>query len=201
MKMCVKSILLLMAISVSLKCVQSADSSKEQKDSKSELSSGLIETVPDSKHDVGEEDDNTRSNQKNNFSEPRFAQLFNARSRRPRISEPRHISRPKPTLPSFIRNTPALQPVTFAPPPAPTARAVVAARTAKTTAAPIRTTASSRTRNSRNERTTSTTTSASARRSRTREQSANSGQVASSSAESPQKRRFGGTFKSTTPRN
>lgn len=145
------------------------------------------------------ESDNANDN-RNNFSDPRFATLFNRGSRRPRPIVARHVAKPKPTLPSFIRNTPSLQPVTFAPTQRPDRIAnngVVAARAARTTAAPIRTTSS---RSRSNARTTSTTTtpSPSNRRSRAREQLAASGQLPDTNSN---RRKFGGVFKSTTPRS
>ena len=201
-----KCLFLLFTASVILKCVVCADSKPEDEDIEGdeELPSDLVEIVPET---VLKKSNNSIPNtQKSQFSEERFAHLFNVRTRRPRLTNPRYIITPRPTLPSFIRNTAAYQRATFAPPIAQTARAVVASRIARTTAAPIRTTTQSsrarslNSRNDRNDRTTSSTQSpASAdRRSRVRDQLTASGQLPAA-----KERRFGGTFRSssTTPRS
>lgn len=67
----------------------------------------------------GEEDEErktTKDPKKANFQEERFTNLFHSRSRsRSRLPPVRYTTRVKPTLPSFIRNTPSLRPVTFPP--------------------------------------------------------------------------------------
>lgn len=68
-------------------------------------------------NDDDEEDKSTTKDPKKaNFQEERFSNLFNSRSRsRARLPPVRYTSRARPTLPSFIRNTPTPRPVTFQP--------------------------------------------------------------------------------------
>lgn len=87
----------------------------------------LIEEVEEKEEKSKEErngnrdndDDNkssTKDPKKANFQEERFSNLFNSRSRsRARLPPVRYTTRVKPTLPSFIRNTPTPRPVTFQP--------------------------------------------------------------------------------------
>jgi hypothetical protein len=53
---------------------------------------------------------NEVNHKKAHFSEDRFTKLFQSRRQRPRPSplSPRFASKPKPTLPSFIKNTPPI---------------------------------------------------------------------------------------------
>jgi len=69
---------------------------------------------------------------KTQFSEDRFTKLFQSRRQRPRPSplSPRFASKPKPTLPSFIKNTPPI--IKAQPTPVPNQRSI----TQKTTATP-----------------------------------------------------------------
>lgn len=102
---------------------------------------------------------------KANYTEPRFATLFNSKARRPRLPPVRHTTRAKPTLPPFIKSPPSVKVTTEEPP------STRPARTAKTTT-----------------KATSRTTTSAPRRGRTRD---SSNQV---STESPRKnRRFGDT--------
>ena len=49
-----------------------------------------------------------------NYSDDRFSRLFNPRNtNRKRTLEVKHNAKPKPTLPSFIRKTPTIRPITF----------------------------------------------------------------------------------------
>jgi hypothetical protein len=71
-------------------------------------------------------------NKKAHFSEDRFTKLFQSRQQRPRPSplSPRFASKPKPTLPSFIKNTQPI--IRVQPTPVPNQRSA----TQRTTAAP-----------------------------------------------------------------
>lgn len=74
-----------------------------------------------------------------NYSEPRFASLFNSKARRPRLPPVKHTMKAKPTLPPFIKNPPSVKVTTDEP------AVTRPARTARTTSRPTaRTTTSSR---------------------------------------------------------
>lgn len=159
------------------------------------ISTGLIEL------DLPKEELRPSDPKKANYTEQRFASLFNSRNpKRPRLPPPKHLIKPKPTLPSFIRSAPSVEVSTFAP----IVRQTSSSRPRVTPA----------TQSSRRERTsaprqttsrpTSTTPSSASRRSRAREALAASGALPQSQSDSTGRRRFGGSgfqTRSTTPRS
>lgn len=62
--------------------------------------------------DLSNDNENKESKpRKTTFKEERFEKLFNNRLRKPRLPAPKYHQKPKPKLPSFIKNPPSVKPL------------------------------------------------------------------------------------------